>query len=194
MLTFHEAEHRYFWDGKPVPNVTSILAPLNDLSMVPANTLERARMEGVAMHKTVELEVRGDLDVETLPDWLVPRLAAWRKFVADTGFTCLESEFRVFHPTYQYAGTLDLFGTFRKGDGAAFIDLKRSFAAGPVIGLQLAAYHEAYCAQQKVGRNADRYALRLDDTGSYRLEPFPNKSDFGVFLALLTVQRFKEKL
>lgn len=192
MLVFYEAEHKYFWNDRPVPNVTSILGPLYDLSMIPVDTLERARQEGVAMHKMVELDVRGALDESTLPDWMVPRLAAWRKFVADTGFVCIESEYRVFHPIYQYAGTLDLFGTFRDGP-AVFIDLKRSFAAGPVIGLQLAAYHEAYCAQQKVGKAANRYALRLDDTQSYRLEPFSDKSDFGTFLALLTIQRWKEK-
>ncbi len=192
MLTFDQAEHRYFYDGKPVPNVTRILSPLVDFSMVPADTLERARQEGVAVHKMVELDCAGDLDVENLPEWLRSRYQAWRKFVADAQFRVLASEKRVFHPTYRYAGTLDLFGHIN-GD-VAFIDLKRSFAAGPVIGLQLAAYLEAYCEQEKVGKNAKRYGLRLLETGEYRLEPFTNRNDFRNFLALLTVARLKETL
>lgn len=190
MLTFDEAAHRYYWQGTPVPNVTSVLSPLVDLSHIPADTLEIARQKGVAVHKMVELDAKGDLDESVLPEWMQPALEQWRKFVADSGFRMIESEFRVFHPLYRYAGTLDLLGYVH--DDPAFIDVKRSFAAGPVIGLQLAAYHEAYCAQEKVGKRAKRYALRLNENGPYRLEPYTNPNDFNVFLALLTVQRFRE--
>lgn len=191
MLTFNEAEHKYYWCGARVPNVTSVLAPLVDYSMIPRDALEIARQKGVACHKMVELDCKGDLDEDTLPDWMRPALVQWRKFVTESGFQMIVSEHRVFHPHYQYAGTLDLLG--RMNGCVAFVDVKRSFAAGPVIGLQLAAYHEAYCAQEKVGKAADRYALKLSEVGPYRLEPFTDKGDFGVFLSLLTIHKFREK-
>lgn len=191
MLTFEEIAHEYRWNGAVVPSVTQILAPLVDYSHIPPAALEVARQKGVAVHKMVELDCKGDLDEDGLPDWMRPALERWRKFVAESGFEMIESEYRVFHPTYKFAGTLDLLG--KMNEGVAFIDVKRSFAAGPVIGLQLAAYHEAYCAQEKVGKSANRYALKLSEAGPYRLEPFTDKNDFSTFLSLLTIHNFKRK-
>ena len=190
MLTFVEADHAYYWDNARVPNVTSILSPLIDLSHIPADTLETARQKGVAVHKLVELDAKGDLDEDSLPEWMQPVLAQWRKFVAETQFRLIASEFRVFHPTYRFAGTLDLLGYVF--DETAFIDIKRSFAGGAAIGIQLAAYQEAYVAQEKVGKRAKRYALRLNENGPYRLELYISPNDWNTFLALLTVQRWRE--
>ncbi len=191
MLSFDEARHEYRWAGAPVPNVTRVLAPLSDFSMVNAKVLETARQKGTAVHKMVEFDCRGDLDEDTLPDWMRPVLVQWRKFVSESGFQMLVSEHRVFHPHYKYAGTLDLLGTMK--NYACIIDVKRSFAAGPAIGLQLAAYLEAYAAQEKVGKAAKRFALKLTETGPYRLEPYTDSNDFGTFLALLTIHNWKGK-
>jgi hypothetical protein len=190
VLTFDPEAHLYRWNGLSVPNVTRVLAPIVDYSHIAPDVLELARQKGVAVHRMVELDVKGDLDEEGLPDWMRPVLVQWRKFVAETGFRMLRSEYRVFHPTYRYASTLDLFG--HVWDDVAFIDIKRSFAAGPAIGVQLAAYQEAYCAQEKVGKHAKRYALRLSEVGPYRLEPFKSATDWQTFLALLTVHRWRE--
>lgn len=194
MLTFHESAHQYFWNDKPVINVTRVLEPLCDYSMIPAATLETAQQKGVAVHKMVELDCKGEIDEgdeNSLPAWMRPALVQWRKFVVDCNFEMLESERRVFHPTYHYAGTLDLLGLMH-GE-YALIDIKRSFYAGPVIGLQTAAYLDAYGTVEKGTKKAKRYALRLNETGPYRLEPFEDKSDFGTFLALLTIQRWRER-
>lgn len=191
-LAFDAATHTYYWRGRLVPNVTRILAPLIDLSMIKPDDLERARLEGVAMHRMIELDVRRELDIDGLPEWLRPRWAAWRRFQAETGFTPITSEFRLYHPVYGYAGTLDLVGD--AADGRWLIDLKRSFAAGAVIGLQTAAYKEAWewnSEKKKLPINR-RFGLRLLESSEYRLEPFNDPSDFHTFLALLTVHRWRE--
>ena len=190
MLTFDEAKHEYRWLGERVPNVTLLLSPLIDLSYIPADTLEIARQKGTAVHKMVELDSKGDLDEDALPAWMRPALEQWRKFVAETRFRLSGSEFRVYHPTYRYAGTLDLFGFVH--DEPAFIDVKRSFAGGAAIGLQLAAYQQGYIAQEKTGKHAKRYALKLNEVGPYRLEPFTNPNDWNTFLALLQIHRWRE--
>src|SRR3990167_2909437 len=140
-LTFEPRAHRYFWNGKQVPNVTTVLAPLTDYSKIHYAVLDRARQEGEHMHRMVELFIHDDLDEGALPAWLKPRLAAYQKFLTDTGFSCEASEHLVYHIAHEYAGRLDLIGTMN-GD-ISVIDIKRSLFAGPAIALQLAAYQEA---------------------------------------------------
>jgi hypothetical protein len=188
LLTFNEERHEYHHNGVPVPNVTRILSPLMDYSMVPADKLEIARQKGTHVHRMVELWATGDLVEETLPDWMKPVFAQWLKFVADTGFELFASENRVFHNTYRYAGTLDLYGKMHRNKYPCYIDIKRSFLAGPSIGLQLAAYQEAHG-----DKLAARFALKLNENGPYRLESFEDKADFGVFLSLLTIHNWKGK-
>ena len=192
-LRFDPESHRYFWDDVHVPNVTSILSPLVDYARVPWAVLEKARQEGVAMHKMVELYVADDLDEQALPEWLRPRLEAFQKFQAESGFKVEGSERRVYHVAHRYAGTLDLVGDMN-GD-LTVIDIKRSLFAGPAIGLQLAAYQEAENdrrKREKLPKATKRYALQLRAKGDYKLEPYEDKNDFAVFLALLTLKRWRE--
>ena len=194
MLTFDEAQHQYHWRGVPVPNVTRILAPLIDLNHIPADVLETARQKGVAVHKMVELDAKGDLDEDTLPEWMRPVLDKWREFVRDTNFVVFNSEHRVYHPQYRYAGTLDLFGHMGPEKQYVLIDVKRSFMAGAVIGLQTAAYQAAltHDTHSTIAARAKRYALRLNENGPYRLELYQNQNDWNTFLALLTIHRWRE--
>lgn len=198
MLTFEEGPHLYRWHGKPVPSVTQVLGQLTSYDRIPAESLKRARQKGVAVHRTVELHAKDDLDEETLPEWLRPPLAAFKQFVADTGFRIVESERRVFHPTYGYAGTADLFGTIRVKRGrseveqTACVDLKRSLYAGRAIGLQLIGYVKARETEPGSERIQRRFALVLSETGKYALTEFDDPSDFTNFLACLTVHRLKE--
>jgi hypothetical protein len=193
MLTFEPIEHRYFWNGTEVPSVSTVLKPLTDYGMIPADKLEIARQKGVAVHKMVELHAKGDLDEETLPEWMRPVLEQWLRFCDDTGFKIIEYERQVYHPAYGYAGTLDLIGMIGEGDEFPIIDVKRSFFAGPVIGMQTAAYAEAYIAETGDKRIKTRYALKLNETGPYRLEPFTDKKDFGDFITALAFHKLKEK-
>lgn len=193
-LTFDAAKHRYYWDGEVVPNVTTVLSSVVNYSAVPLAVLEKARLEGTAIHKMIEYYVNEDLDIEYLPDWLRPRLAAFQKFMAETQFEASGTERRIYHPAHKYAGTLDLDGLLN--NEIAIIDIKRSLFAGAAIGLQLAAYMEAENVrrkQEKLPKAKKRYALQLKANGDYRLEPYDDPNDFAVFLALLTVRRWKEK-
>ena len=196
MLTFDAPAHHYFWNGVRVPNVTSILAPLTDYSKIPRGQLERARQQGIAVHKMVELDCKGDLDTDALPEWMAGHFAAWEKFKAEIDFELWSSEQPVYHKGMSYAGTLDLTGMpcNLKHKDAALIDVKRSFYAGPVIGLQLAAYEKARNdSVEKALRTKHRFALRLDVDGQYRLEAFEDRNDFTVFTACLALHRWKER-
>lgn len=196
MLLFDEPTHTYTWNGKPVPNVTGILAPLTDYSKIPAETLEKARQEGQAIHKMVELDCNGDLDVASLPAWMVPVYKGWRDFRDQSGFEPILNEYRGYHKAFGYAGTLDLLCSLPKlrgWKGVALLDVKRSLMAGPVIGYQLAAYAEILKAEKGMPKPDRRGALRLGPDGKFRLEPFDKPSDFAMFLGCLTFKRAKEE-
>lgn len=207
MLTFQPSPHHYFWNGTRRPNVTSVLAPLTDFSMVPPDTLERARLEGVDIHKMVELHAKDDLDEAGLPEWLTPRLAALKKCIAETGFRVERSESRVYNETYGYAGQLDLVGELRVPSGRktiealAIIDVKRSFFGGRAIGFQTAGYAHAKPWSETLQMLVDysrpithRFALQLRDDGSYRLQPYPDAMDFTHFLTCLAFHKLKESM
>lgn len=197
MLTFDEPTHVYRFNGKIVPNVTRVLKPLVDYSRIPPEVLERARQEGVAIHKTVELYVNQDLDEDKLPEWLWPRLNAFKRFVEETGFIMHGSEKKVYHSAHGYAGTLDLSGALPRLHGdLAVLDVKRSLYAGPVIGLQLAAYLEGENDQrrrEKQSKLKRRHALQLKPNGRYALTEHKDEGDFPVFVGLLNAYKFCER-
>lgn len=198
MLTFDEEKHEYRWNGERVPNVTSIIGHLTDYSHVPPAALEKARQEGVAVHKMVELHFKGQLG--RVPEWMAGHHAALLRFIDETGFWLAETERKVYHPKKRYAGTLDLAGGFTKLKGSkhpAIIDVKRSFFGGPAIGLQTEGYRDALNAEEKSPNlYRERYALQLKTDGRYRLISYhddPQHAEDGIaFLACLQQLRWKE--
>lgn len=188
-LRFDPVGHVYTVGAQRVPSVTQILAPLVDYSQVPRAVLERARQLGQAVHRMTELYDLDDLDMDDLADELRPYLTAWIKFRAETGFVPETIEKRLYHPALRFAGTPDRSGLINRR--RAVIDIKKMLYLGPVIGLQLAAYEELF---EKNGTHVeDRYALGLRADGTYRLQPYTDKSDWPVFLSLLTTRNWKEK-
>ncbi len=195
-LAFDEAAHRYTWNGREVPHVTGILEPLTEasLALIPQNVLAFAAEEGKAIHKMVELDCAGTLDLDTLPGWMEKVYAAWLEFKAHSGFSPILSEHKCYSPM-GYAGTLDLLcelPSLTGWKGAVLLDVKRSLFGGPVIGLQLAAYENILRADKAMPRVKRRGALRLNPDGKLRLEPYDDTSDASAFLALLTIHKWKE--
>lgn len=194
-LIFRADDHTYWMDGRLVPNVTMVLQPLVDYSHIPPEQLEIARQKGIAVHKMIELHCRGDLDEDTLPAWMQSVLPKWIAFQRDSGFRVSRSEYRIYHPAYCFAGTLDLYGELVRAGEFAFIDAKRSFFAGPVTGIQVAAYREGYAAQErdKAARRARRFGLRINEREPVLFQEYRDDGQWFEFLALLTAHKIKEK-
>lgn len=83
MLTFDEETHSYHLDGVKLPSVTGIIKPLYDFSSIPPLVLAKAAAYGTAVHKMIELEIKGELDYGTLDDGLLPALEAFGKWKSD---------------------------------------------------------------------------------------------------------------
>jgi hypothetical protein len=133
--------------------------------------------------------MRNNLDEDSLPEWLKPRLVGLRKFVADTGFVMLASEEMMYSEHFQVAGTPDLVGPMRVRPSCALIDVKRSLLGGRVVGLQLSGYALMWNEQHPDNPITERYALVLKDN-DYRLEPFTDPRDRLAFLAALTLWKW----
>lgn len=190
MLTFDEKTHTYYWNGKKVPGVTSILQAVQDFSMVPKEVLAAAQARGTAIHRMTELYDLDDLDVGELSDEMAGYLDGWIKFRQECDFVPETIETKLYHGALRYSGTSDRTGIVRRRK--AVIDIKSIHNPGsPVIGLQLAAYKELH--NFNGDRIEDRYALHLRADGSYRLHPYTDLSDWPVFVSLLTVKNWREK-
>lgn len=207
MLTFDEQSHTYFWNGRVVPNVTKIISHLTSYDHIPADRLEVARQQGVAVHRMAELHFKGTLDLAALYSeeaqaWLIPHYEALMRFIDESGFEVWAAERRMYHPSLGYAGTPDLVGLaprLKSIKGPGLFDIKRSFFGGPAIGLQTVAYtriwNDVEAKKQKDLRIPDghRFALQLRNDGSYRLNQYEDTDDQVAFLACLQQHHWRTK-
>ena len=199
MLSFDAATHRYSWEGKTVPGVTSVLAPLSSLHMVDPDLLDAASAFGTAVHLAAELDDLGQLDESDLDPALRPYLAGWRRFSKDWQVQWDGIEEQVYHGTLRYAGTLDRRGTVRQPERSlalpAIVDIKSSTQLYPSVGPQLAAYASAVNDMRKP-RNPHfflRLAVQLKDDGTYIAKTYADPTDFALFASLLTLRNWCDR-
>ncbi len=197
-LDFDPATHSFTLDGLAIPSVTGVLGPLTDGDISYYMYMESARRRGVAVHEATERydRMRGASETWKPEMWsqdptVGPYLAAWQKFLADTGFEVHAIEEQVVSKRHRYAGILDRLGVLN--GRRAVIDIKTSVAIKPVMGIQLAAYQAAYNeGKLKAKQYPQRFVCQLLKDGNYRLQEFRDKADFTVFLALLTISNWRE--
>lgn len=190
-MEFNAERHEYRLDGRYVPNVTRILAPLQDFDGIRREVLEHKRQIGEAVHAAIQLGLTDNLDEASIDPAISGYLLAWDSFRAQNKFECFLSERMVYSGKYRYAGTLDLVGMV--SDREALLDVKCTAGINPSVGLQTAAYLHAASEDGLIRSSARRYALQLDQDGTYRLEPFTDKTDFAVFLSLLSVHNWSAR-
>ena len=184
-IVFQEEGHIYTVDGKSIPSVTTILKACGLIDTTWFT--EGATTRGTYVHQATELLDRDDLDESSLDPVLTPYVDAYRRFKQETGFVIDDIEKRVHNATYGYAGTLDRTGTFIGDKTKSIIDIKTGQPA-KWHGVQLAAY--ALCFGSEV---LNRYGLYLSNTGSYKLERFKDRQDANIWLACLTLYKWREK-
>ena len=202
-LVYNDELHRYTLDGRVIPSVTTIIHPLSAelYKFVDKDVMMKAAALGTAVHKVIELDIKGTLDLESLHDDIVPYYSAWLHFVSLSGFKMLASECRVHSDRYVYAGTLDLVGTLPTSTGGieyVIIDAKRCASVPRTAGPQTAGYEMALRENPPEGvvippgAPIKRYALHLKTNGSYALVPFTDKGDARVFLSCLSIHSWSK--
>jgi hypothetical protein len=184
-LTFEADSHTYTFEGRMVPSVTQILAPLSNLQMVDPGVLAAAGAFGTAVHRAAELDDLGELDEETLDPALDPYLAAWRRFSKDHAVTWDLIEGRVHNKAMGYAGTVDRYGMVGRDD--AVVDLKSSAILYPTVGAQLSAYAKAIPGTTLLTK---RIGVLLKPDGNYQAKTYSSPMDWAVFASLITLRTF----
>ena len=176
-----------------VPRVTTILSTIFPITIDPAR-LVLAQQRGTAVHRACELlDGGGDgsgLDVESLdPSWK-PYVAAYQRFLTDTGFRVTDIETPVRSVRYGYTGTPDRVGLL---DGKpVLLDLKTG-VPWPTVALQTAAYAEAWKEQSRERTLRRRAALYLRADATYGLTFCEDREDFKRFTACLVLYRWLAK-
>ena len=152
----------------------------------------RALKFGTATHTATELWDKGILDLKSLSKPLIPYLEGWKKFKKDMAFEIEAVEERVYSDKYHYRGTLDRRGII--AGKRCVVDIKTSVDFHAGTSLQLAAYQGAYNEGKALkDQIKDRYAVILNDEGTYKIMKYIDASDYSVFLCALSLTNWKEK-
>jgi len=181
-LNFDPSTHTYTLDGKVLPSVTQILqgVGLINFNGIDPGILKKAADFGTAVHQATALDDLGDLDEESLDPALKPYLEAWRGFRGPMKFDAIEQP--LCHPDYGFAGTPD------RVKWNTIYDIKTGTTVYPSTGIQLAGY--SILAGIPTAR---RLAVQLKADGTYQVHEFKDRKDREIFLACLSVYKWREK-
>lgn len=188
-LEFDKAAHRYTLDGRHLPSVTQVLAPLEMLDGIPVDALEKARVRGQHVHEAMALLVRDDLNWSSLDLELVPYIEGGKRFLEESGAVVIASEMRVACARIRCAGTLDLLAHWR--DVQSLIDFKATAAVPATVGPQTAAYERLYQSMFGPARR-NRYCVQLKP-GDYRVIRLTDPADWSVFQSCLNIHHWRTK-
>ena len=181
---YDDATHTYTLGTLRLPYVSEILLPLRDFSGIPPERLEEARRIGKVVHKFTEQFDKRVLDVSQVPAGLLGYILAWKKFRDWSGVEIREIEIPAYHPKFLYGCTVDRVVLWRRR--CAVVEIKTTEKISKVDALQTAA-------QAEIWKASARYTVRLKEDGTYELQPWEDKTDFGVFLSQLNVFNFMRK-
>jgi hypothetical protein len=190
MLNFDPIKHEYFWDGRKIPNVTTIIENVYDqLRYANPEDVKRGQELGTAVHLACELYDNNDLKDLSESEgtaYLIPYLDNWKKFLKERKPQFLEIEKRVFSKMWMFAGTMDRLVTI---DGKLTILDIKSGCKSPLVQLQTAGYQIGYEEETKK-KIKNRMVVYLDEK-NYDAKDLNDVSDKSAFLSALNTYNFK---
>lgn len=191
-INFDEEKHLYTLRGYRLPSVTQLMRPMTAMvySDVSQSALMDAADRGTRAHESISNIVL--YGIEESDEDTEPYISAFKDFMRDFKPTWLASEYRLYHKTLMYAGTLDLIGYVTDDDdnGVDVVDLKTTSALHrTLLSTQLGAYAEAMKSHGVQVRNL--YGLQLLRTGKYQFEKV--ESGFMNFMHSMAIMKAMEK-
>jgi len=200
-LELEPDSHVYRLDGTVIPGCTQVLAAMGctpGFQWLTPDQLEFYRSRGHAIHKAVELAIKGTLDKRTIADEINPYLIGWDRFCNDHEVDVFEVddkpfvEWPIHHPAFRYGVTPDVVALVDGED--TVVEIKATSAHAPATGLQLAAQALAVGTVSPGYRGAQRMGLRLlQDEPYYDMRYYTERSDEAVWLSLLNSYNWLKK-
>lgn len=189
-----DENHVYRLDGVTIPGCTQVLAAMGctpGFNWLTPDQLEFYRSRGHAVHKAVELAVKGTLDKRTIVAEVNPYLIGWDRFCEDHNVEVQEVagelfiERQLYHPIFRYGVTPDVVAVVDGHDSV--VEIKATSAHAPATGLQLAAQLLAVRQSgMKLPKDVARIGLRLlPGEPYYDMRHYTERSDEAVWLSLL---------
>lgn len=108
-LSFDEEHHVFTVKGEMIPSVTTILKKAGltpDWSAIKG--IEWYADRGRYTHQATEMWEKGTLDEDTVDPEIAGYLNAYKSFRSDCPVTVTGQEVMLWHPTYKYAGIIDM--------------------------------------------------------------------------------------
>lgn len=186
---FDPEDHSYWLGKNRLIGVSEAIqaAGLKDYSGIETHVLEHARQRGTAVHAACHFFDQNDLDWDTVSDEIKPYVLAWERFSRDCPIEWADIEKPLYHAAFGFAGTPDRIAV---APGRAVYDIK-TYATDAVTGVQLAAYSLLRFGPQPSYDAPKRWAVWLKDDGKYSLTEYTDRGDEAVFMACLTIAKFK---
>lgn len=186
-ITFISNPHSYFVDGKEKIYPSKVLKDLNlckSYSGVDPEVVANAGRRGTAIHKVLELHVKGEIDQYEIAEEVKPYYEAFKAFLEKEKFEPIKecAEIKMYSGLHDYCTTIDIVGILQGRIG--IIDYKSSATFDRAVELQTAAQEIAYNEWHKEDPVVARYSLQLLKTGKYRLREHTNVSPYKWLYAL----------
>lgn len=197
-LELEPESHVYRLDGMIIPGCTQVLTAMGatpGFNWLSPEQLDFYRSRGHAVHRAIELAIKGTLDKRTIADEINPYLIGWDRFCNDhevdvieyKGETAPFVEKPLYHPVYRYGVTPDVVANVDKRFGV--IEIKATSAHCPATGIQTAAQLLAVSWEmtRKSGtKGGQRLGLRLlQEEPYYDMKVYTERSDEAVWLSML---------
>lgn len=197
-ILFDPEPHTYTYRGKLVDSVTQTiqLSGLgDDFSHVPEDRMTYARRRGNMVHAACHYYDDGDLDLETVDPKIRGYVDAYIKFRTEKPIKVIAVEKKMvtldFGP-YALAGTPDLVCWM---DGRrVVVDRKTSQHMSKAMGLQTAGYKILWNVKNPKAPVSERYGLRLEITGKYKLVAHADPDDAAAFMDCLGAAASEKKM
>jgi hypothetical protein len=182
--------HLYLVDGVEYSHVTEILRKTGITPEMPLSC-DLDRWYGTAVHKAIELYVKGELDWNELDPRLLPHVQAYQDFERDTGFKSHSSEIHLYSTIGNVAGRLDLAGKFP--DGRCGIVDTKSGAVSNWVAIQTAAYAWLMNPWEQFNQQsaARRFGLSLMN-GKPKIKEFSEQADYHVWFSAVSIYNWKK--
>lgn len=186
---YNEETRIHTLNGKVIPSVSQVIAPLSDFSMVSASVLARKTELGNQFHEACHLHIIDDLLFDSLdPDLVKPMntfINWWSGFSDNYDNSNIVPETPGYHKTLKYCGKPDL--EIQDEHFPALFDWKLRGYLPVVDTLKLEAYNHMLSR-----KNYDLWTVCFDLEGGFRMHCSRNKYAWGIYRKLL--ERYNSEL
>lgn len=192
-IEFNEKDHIYTKNGIVLPSVTQIMQPLYEAVYGKAdmNASDNGKSKGKEIHRAIDDYCEfGMIDIS---EEYRPYLDNFIRYIDEHQYEIVASEVMLYHPVYNYAGTIDIIVTDKKGE-YGLIDNKTGDLQPKLHAVQLQAYTDMWSAN-KMPEIAFKVALGLSDKGykEHRYDKYDTKAK-SVFDACYKIYKYRKEL